>query len=722
MRRLRSPVLAILVCHCVITAGCAQRLPSLLQNSAAPLAAETAWISDAEATQEEAKQPTTIATDGPILAVPSPQSVAANAAAKKQTPPKRVTQRPRQIQFTTAAAAAEAAAGDLPAEAAAQEGAAQNGPAQNGPAQKGSAQKGPVQSVNAQPPAPADATLEQEQLPAPTEETNAPQRGAIEPELIPPPGSGPLITLHVDNQPITKVLEMISRQAEGVSILVSPGINGAITIDLRNKTVDEALQILSKQCRLAVHRENDVIYVSTLNEARQIEEDDLPVRVYHLNYVRSTDVQAMVKPLLSKKGVFTVSPDAEAGLPSDALSLSSSSATVGSTTTLETGGNSMAGGDIVVVQDYEFVLRRVDAVIQQIDVQPIQVLIEAVIVQVRLEKGMELGVNFGLLDGAGNALAVMGSGAAINSAAGFAPASVLAAGGMVKGTPASGFAQAPPGLKFGFVDETSTGFIKALEKWGETKVLACPRVLVLNKQRAEIHLGERLGYQTATQTVTSTVQTVNFMNVGTQLRLRPFVSEDGMIRLEVHPERSSGALDSAGIPQVNAAQVTTNVILPDGATIVIGGLIESEVQARWSGLPLLSRIPVIGWVFRETIEETRKRELVVLLTPRIWCPNKPEALNYVQPRTLGMDGRTAQCPKEEMRDSPTLYQTLQPDGCAPDELPRIVSEEEMPEGPVMVAPGGPSTVHIGPQAKVQAKGKPKVAEKNPSKLPAWLRK
>ena len=95
-------------------------------------------------------------------------------------------------------------------------------------------------------------------------------------------------------------------------------------------------------------------------------------------------------------------------------------------------------------------------------------------------------------------------------------------------------------MKFGWVGGSTTGFIQALETLGETKVLAAPRLLVLNKQRAEVHLGDQLGYVTSTQTQTSTTETVNFMPTGTQLRLRPFVSSDGMIRMEIHPERSSG--------------------------------------------------------------------------------------------------------------------------------------------------------------------------------------
>jgi type IV pilus secretin PilQ/predicted competence protein len=470
----------------------------------------------------------------------------------------------------------------------------------------------------------------------------------------------PLITLHVDNLEVSKAIEMISRQAKILNILVSPGVTGNVTVDIRDKTVDETLEIIARQCRLKVRRDKDVIYVSTVAESRLVEEDDLPVHVYHLNYVKSGDIEKIVKPLLSKVGKFTGTPESLSGLATDITKAGESKA-------VESGGNSMAGGDIIVIQDYEYVLKKLDRVIAELDVQPIQVLIEAVIVQVRLDKGMELGANFAVLDGANRAVGVVGSGAIINSTAGFTPASVLTAGGLLRGSLADGLNSVTPGLKFGWTGGSTTGFIKALESYGEVKILASPRILVLNKQRADIHLGDRLGYFTTTQTQTSTVQTVQYQDVGTQLRLRPFVSSDGIIRMEVRPERSSGALDSQGIPQVNSTAITTNIMIPNGATLVIGGLIDTEVQTKWNGIPLLSRLPWIGYLFRETEDDMIKKELVVILTPRIWRPECPEGTNYVgPPRTLGLKGRVAQTPCEENRDGPTMFETVRPEGCPPN--------------------------------------------------------
>ena len=241
----------------------------------------------------------------------------------------------------------------------------------------------------------------------------------------------------------------------------------------------------------------------------------------------------------------------------------------------------MASNDMVVIQDYESNLKIIDQIIQRLDVQPVQVLIEAVIISVELDKDTQLGVNFAVVDNLGQQLGTIGAGAAINGNVGFTPASVLtAAGKIAAGTVAdpNGFASATNGIKYGFISNNITGFVRALETVGSTKILASPRILVLNKQRAEIQLGQRLGFKsTTTQNIIGTTQAVQFLNTGTLLRLRPFVSSDGIVRMEIHPERSQGNVDATtGLPTQTVAELTTNVMVPDGATLVIGGLMEDE--------------------------------------------------------------------------------------------------------------------------------------------------
>jgi general secretion pathway protein D len=482
-------------------------------------------------------------------------------------------------------------------------------------------------------------------------------QGQQQPVIRPGPvraAGTPTFVLHVDNLDVNKVLELVSRQAN-MSISIASGIHGQVTLHLRDKTADETLSIIAQECHLTIRRDRDVIYVTS-------EEDALPIRTYHLNYVTANDLQSMIQPLLSEKGKISVTPQSEVGLKSDVTNSSGGTGNAGSTQEVKAGGNSLAGGDIMLVQDHEEVLHRIDRLVAEIDVQPIQVLIEAVIVEVELNKGMELGVNFALLDKAGTTLGVIGDGGAINAAAGFTPASVLTAGGKLVGTAASGFAEDANGLKFGWTGGSTTGFIRALENFGETRVLASPRLMVLNKQRAEIHIGQQLGYMTTTVNLTSSTQTVSFMAIGTQLRLRPFVTPNGLVRLEIHPERSTGKIDTNGIPQTYTNQVTTNMTVPDGATIMIGGMIDTEVERDWQGLPFLSRIPLLGYLFRHTVDDLTKKELIVLITPHIWNPQCPQALNYLgKPHSESLQHRVRQ--QEPFLEHPgeeSLYQQMAP--------------------------------------------------------------
>ncbi len=480
--------------------------------------------------------------------------------------------------------------------------------------------------------------------------------------------------LHLDNADVVKALEMVSREAN-LNISIASGVRGQVTLDLRNKTAGEALQIIAQLCHLMIRREGDVIFV--LPESKT-----MSIRVYHLNYITGDDLKNMLgggksmgKIILSKDAQISSSPKSETGLKSDVVvapAAGQGGAAMGgpgeSTQEVKAGGNSNAGPEIVVVQDYEENLKKLDRVVAEIDVQPTQVLIEAVIVQVQLNKQMQLGVNFALLDTSGNALGLVGDGSALNAAAGFAPASMLAANGLLKSLPtdtnypAGGFAQPGNGLKFGWTGGSTTGFIKALETFGETRVLASPRLLVLNKQRAEIQIGQMLGYMSSITSVTSTMQTVNFLPIGTQLRLRPFVEPNGLIRMEIHPERSTGQLDNNGIPQTYTNQCTTNMIVPDGATIMIGGMIDTEVDKDWQGLPFLSRLPFVGYLFRNTTDNLVRKELIVLVTPHIWNPKCPQALNYLgRPRTENLDCRVRQQqPFLEVPGEESLYRQIAP--------------------------------------------------------------
>ena len=471
-----------------------------------------------------------------------------------------------------------------------------------------------------------------------------------------------LISMHTNELDVRQLLELISRRS-GMNILVSPKVSGTITANFEKVTIQELLGSILKLADLVEKVEGGIHFIYSKEEIKDVAEtakkERIVTKVYRLNYIRADELMVMISPFLSNdvgRKRFATSANYQFGI-SESSTLSTGGAGGGAAAaavaaeaaalrpeereqssaahSLSPGGASMASNDMVVIQDYESNLKIIDQIIQRLDVQPVQVLIEAVIISVELDLDKQLGVNFAVVDNLGQQLGTIGAGAVINSNVGFTPASVLTAAGKIasSATPdPNDFASPTNGIKYGFISNNITGFIQALETVGSTKILASPRILVLNKQRAEIQLGYRLGFRsTVTQNIIGTTQQVQFLNTGTLLRLRPFVSSDDMVRMEIHPERSEGVRRSDNrFAQPTLAELTTNVMVPNGATLVIGGLMEDDDNYTQTGLPGLSRLPILGYLFGTREKTDQRRELVVLLTPHIWSPGQvggnPDAL------------------------------------------------------------------------------------------------
>jgi type IV pilus assembly protein PilQ len=393
------------------------------------------------------------------------------------------------------------------------------------------------------------------------------------------------ISLNVQNSDIRAVLETLSEQGE-LNILASASVQGNVTASLRNVDIGTALSAILKSTGFVARREGDIIYVGKPADMASMDQtvDRILTRVYRPNYITAAEIQKLFTPLLSKDvGSITVSSPAEVDIQADQV---------------KTGGDNFAGEEVVVVRDYETVLAELDQLFANVDIRPKQVAIEAMILSVSLSDEFKFGVNFEALRDQSNVRLISGT-----------PGASLATLTSTEG-----------GLKFGFLDSSLGLFVNALETVGDTNVIASPRLTCLNKQRAEIQIGEELGYVNTTVTETSSTQSISFLDTGTLLRIRPYITSDGIVRLEVHPELSTGSVDEkAGmaIPNKSVTQVTTNVMCPDGCTVVIGGLIREDLQTNTSQIPLLGNLPWLGPAFRQKIEKVNRNEVIVLITPRI---------------------------------------------------------------------------------------------------------
>lgn len=407
------------------------------------------------------------------------------------------------------------------------------------------------------------------------------------------------LTLTLQNSDIRVVLQDISAQA-GINILASKNVSGTISAVLTNVDVFTALDVILKAAGYVARREGNFVFVGLPADLQDMDraQDQIATRIYRPNYVRSAELEQLIAPLLSQGvGKISVSSPSEIDIPPD---------------TVKTGGDSFAGTDVVIVRDYELVLRQVDQLVADVDIKPQQVAIEAMILSVKLDDENRFGVDFQLFRDQNNVRLVSGS-----------PLANLAQ-----------FNLNGEGLRFGFLDASTALFINALETIGETNVVASPRVLCLNKQRAEILIGAQLGYVSTTVTENAATQAIEFLEVGTQLRIRPHIYSDGQIRLEVHPELSTGTvkvIDNFTLPDKEVTQVTTNVMCQDGGTVIIGGLIREDLTNNTAQIPVLGSLPYLGPAFRNKTEKKQRNEIIVLITPRL-----------VAEPALSIEGRQAQ--------------------------------------------------------------------------------
>jgi type II secretory pathway component GspD/PulD (secretin) len=190
------------------------------------------------------------------------------------------------------------------------------------------------------------------------------------------------------------------------------------------------------------------------------------------------------------------------------------------------------------------------------------------------------------------------------------------------------------GLFAQVIGGNASEYLQALEKQIGYNLIASPWISAVNHQQAEILIGQRIGYKTLFTSTTGTLQGIDYLNVGTQLKFIPHISSDGYIRMSINPSVSDGVVDNFGVPQTNATETRNQVLVKDGQTVVIGGLTKSYKNETSVGVPILSSIPWIGALFRNKQITEEKREIMVLITPHIVTP---EFLTIMQDRADKLD-------------------------------------------------------------------------------------
>lgn len=412
------------------------------------------------------------------------------------------------------------------------------------------------------------------------------------------------VTLHLSDLPLGEALRMLSEPTQR-NIILTSGVQGTVTASMYDVSFEAALDAMLLSNGLGYRAEGGFLFVYTLEDlaAHQKAARKHGTRVYHLSYLHADAVKGLIEPMLSDAGKIAVSPAAGAGLGGEAGPE-------------DTEGNSVASSDTLIVTDYLDILDQIDTIIEELDVRPKQVLIESTILRATLSEDNALGIDFTTVGGIDFSAVDSVSPAAQDITTGNIPTNLLNDTNFTVRTDLNDSVPTG-GFTFGIIKDQIGVFIRALEEITDTDILANPKLLALNKQVGQVIVGRRDGYITTTITETSAIQTVEFLETGTILTFRPYIGNDGYVRMEIHPKDSTGGLTQVNLPFEQTTEVTTNVLVKDGHTILIGGLFREVSTAARGQVPGLGNIPIAGALFRTTTDTTVREEVIVLLTVRI---------------------------------------------------------------------------------------------------------
>lgn len=405
---------------------------------------------------------------------------------------------------------------------------------------------------------------------------------------------------------LVDTLRLVGYQAQK-SIIPSKAVQGELpALDLYNVTIHEALEAILKPAGYVYKEDGNFIYVYSAKEMDDMQKASrsTTTEVFRTFYTPAANAITMIKPVLSADGQVAITTPAVTGVDESAK---------------DAGGNSHATEDVMVVTDYPENLEKVRRVLKEVDRRPQQILVEATIMSASLTEDNQFGVDFTAMGGVDFSTLTGGAGTTGGSVSDAASGNILndQKVGTITDKGYVAAQQNSNGLQLGIVKDNIGVFIKALEGITDTTILANPKILALNKQKGEVIVGREDGYLTTTVTQSASVQTVEYLSTGTRLIFRPYIGDDGFIRMEIHPEDSSGGLTSANLPYKITTEMTSNVMVKDGHTIVIGGLFRESTNTARSQIPILGNIPLAGYLFRQQQDITTRQEIIILLTPHI---------------------------------------------------------------------------------------------------------
>lgn len=423
---------------------------------------------------------------------------------------------------------------------------------------------------------------------------------------------GEKLSLNFQNVDVRSVLQVIADFTD-FNIITSDSVQGNLTLRLKDVPWDQALDIILQAKGLDMRKNGNVIWIApgdelAAREKLQLEAkaqindlEPLQTESFQINYHKAKEIfdflKAKDQTMLSKRGSVVVDERSNK----------------------------------VFVTDVATRLQALRRLVQEIDVAPRQVLIEARIVEASKTFARDLGVRLGVGGAFGRIVGYTEDGAPVrrSTLGGGLGATRTMAGqvaGVVDANPAGLNLNLPadvsnPGLlSMVLWNNNATRFLNlelsALEVDGRGRVISSPRVLTANQVEASIEQGTEIPYQEASS---SGATSVSFKKAVLSLKVKPQITPDGRLQLsiEVNKDRPLYEQTLLGVPPIETKNVKSEVLIENGGTVVIGGIYEEEESTGEDKVPLLGDVPVLGHLFKSQSRVSSRKELLVFITPRI---------------------------------------------------------------------------------------------------------
>jgi type IV pilus assembly protein PilQ len=367
--------------------------------------------------------------------------------------------------------------------------------------------------------------------------------------------------MNVEEADIRTVLRSMS-EFSGMNIVAGSEVKGPVTVLLHDVPWREALENILKMNDFVASEANGIIRVSThkdFEQARKLE--NLTTAVYQIKYARAEKLQAVVSKLLTERG------KAQADVRANAL----------------------------IISDIPSVIQAMDSIMRALDKPTAQVLIEARLVEVDVNNSLELGVNWSL-GNLSNPLANTRAGGSVDASV-TDPAGTFTFGRLENGTDVN-------------------ARLSALQEENKAEILSQPSVLINDNEQATILSGKRIPINVLDQAGNLVTQ---FFDVAVKLTVEPHINPNNEVLMTLHPEVSelSGEATVTGGLIILTSEVITTLLVKDGETVVIGGVIRSKEGHVERKVPLLHAIPLLGYLFKYSVKTLDKTEILVFVTPHV---------------------------------------------------------------------------------------------------------